>query len=428
MGDLGSERSGFVSRFGKRERDSAASTRRASSSSCPTSFSAPPIPRWWPAAIETSGISRTSALDLRYGMTSDLTLNATMQPDFGQVEADPATLNLSPFETFYRGEAPLLHRGEPLLPASRTSTLLLAPHRDGGRELAHPLRGQADREELGGVSVAALAASTDITQPGQAHNLSRTGTSSRATSWRASGRSSRGGRNRFNFMQTAVLSTGSRDPRRGRRARARPTRAGSTSTLNSKKRAVQHAGIHGRLDRRSGGLVVAIHALGRAALRYGRRARRSAARRQGAGRDHRPLGNGKLQINDMGYPRVAGRDLADAWTCSALQPGGEEQDVFNRGEFNFNVNRSWMYAGAKRLRRHRRASWPGRTGAAHPQYSNVETSTWLQFRSYREAWWGLRTTARGPPLRDARGSAHPEPHDLRRLGGRLERHPKELRS
>jgi hypothetical protein len=38
-------------------------------------------------------------LDLTYRATGNLTLNATVNPDFGQVEADPAEVNLSVFET-----------------------------------------------------------------------------------------------------------------------------------------------------------------------------------------------------------------------------------------------------------------------------------------------------------------------------------------
>lgn len=39
--------------------------------------------------------------DVKYGLTSDLTLTATINPDFGQVEADPAVINLSANEVFY---------------------------------------------------------------------------------------------------------------------------------------------------------------------------------------------------------------------------------------------------------------------------------------------------------------------------------------
>jgi len=40
-------------------------------------------------------------LDLKYLLTSNLTLSATVNPDFGQAEVDPAVVNLSAFETFF---------------------------------------------------------------------------------------------------------------------------------------------------------------------------------------------------------------------------------------------------------------------------------------------------------------------------------------
>lgn len=42
----------------------------------------------------------SAGLDLRYRLTSNLTLTGTVNPDFGQVEADPAVVNLTAFETF----------------------------------------------------------------------------------------------------------------------------------------------------------------------------------------------------------------------------------------------------------------------------------------------------------------------------------------
>lgn len=40
-------------------------------------------------------------VDLKYGLTGNLTLDLTLNPDFGQVEVDPAQINLSAFETYY---------------------------------------------------------------------------------------------------------------------------------------------------------------------------------------------------------------------------------------------------------------------------------------------------------------------------------------
>ena len=45
-------------------------------------------------------------LDMRIGLGTAATLSATINPDFGQVEADPAVLNLSVFETFFPEKRP----------------------------------------------------------------------------------------------------------------------------------------------------------------------------------------------------------------------------------------------------------------------------------------------------------------------------------
>ncbi len=44
--------------------------------------------------------------DLKYNITSNFTLDATVNPDFGQVEVDPAVLNLSAFETTFQEKRP----------------------------------------------------------------------------------------------------------------------------------------------------------------------------------------------------------------------------------------------------------------------------------------------------------------------------------
>ena len=45
-------------------------------------------------------------LDGKIAVTNDLTLNFTVNPDFGQVEADPSTVNLSAFETYFTERRP----------------------------------------------------------------------------------------------------------------------------------------------------------------------------------------------------------------------------------------------------------------------------------------------------------------------------------
>jgi hypothetical protein len=49
--------------------------------------------------------------DLRFGVTGNLTLNLTVNPDFGQVEADPSQVNLTAFETFLPERRPFFVEG-----------------------------------------------------------------------------------------------------------------------------------------------------------------------------------------------------------------------------------------------------------------------------------------------------------------------------
>jgi hypothetical protein len=43
----------------------------------------------------------SAGIDLKYGLTGNLTLDMTVNPDFGQAEVDPAEINLTAFETYY---------------------------------------------------------------------------------------------------------------------------------------------------------------------------------------------------------------------------------------------------------------------------------------------------------------------------------------
>lgn len=50
-------------------------------------------------------------LDMKYGIKENLTLDATINPDFGQVEADPAVLNLTAFEVRFEERRPFFQEG-----------------------------------------------------------------------------------------------------------------------------------------------------------------------------------------------------------------------------------------------------------------------------------------------------------------------------
>ena len=67
---------------------------------------APPGETPWAQSQRASG-----GVDVKYGVTPNLTLDATVNPDFGQVEADPSVVNLSAFETFFQEKRPFFIEG-----------------------------------------------------------------------------------------------------------------------------------------------------------------------------------------------------------------------------------------------------------------------------------------------------------------------------
>lgn len=56
----------------------------------------------------------SAGLDVKYALTSNLTLTGTINPDFGQVEVDPARVNLSAYELFFPEKRPFFVEGASL--------------------------------------------------------------------------------------------------------------------------------------------------------------------------------------------------------------------------------------------------------------------------------------------------------------------------
>lgn len=52
-----------------------------------------------------------AGIDLKYRLTSSLTIDGTVNPDFGQVEQDPAVVNLTAFETSFQEKRPFFVEG-----------------------------------------------------------------------------------------------------------------------------------------------------------------------------------------------------------------------------------------------------------------------------------------------------------------------------
>ena len=71
---------------------------------------------------EQNDVSGSFGGDIKYGITSDLTLTATINPDFGQVEADPATINLTAFEIYFPERRPFFLEGSDIFRFGTTQT------------------------------------------------------------------------------------------------------------------------------------------------------------------------------------------------------------------------------------------------------------------------------------------------------------------
>jgi Domain of unknown function (DUF5916)/Carbohydrate family 9 binding domain-like len=61
--------------------------------------------------VDSPNPGATVGVDLKYQVAPGLTLTGTVNPDFGQVEADPAVVNLSGFETFFSERRPFFVEG-----------------------------------------------------------------------------------------------------------------------------------------------------------------------------------------------------------------------------------------------------------------------------------------------------------------------------
>lgn len=64
-----------------------------------------------PVHPEMYDLGSNLGADLKVGITNNLTLDLALNPDFGQVEADPAELNISAFETFFPEQRPFFVEG-----------------------------------------------------------------------------------------------------------------------------------------------------------------------------------------------------------------------------------------------------------------------------------------------------------------------------
>lgn len=115
--------SGFVSRFGELEgiRELDSPRRLEVTPYASTNLTRAPSDGSNPF-YDQNDLGGTIGADIKYGLTSDLTLTATINPDFGQVEADPAVINLTAFETYFEEQRPFFLEGNEIFQFGQTRT------------------------------------------------------------------------------------------------------------------------------------------------------------------------------------------------------------------------------------------------------------------------------------------------------------------
>ena len=143
--------------------------------------------------------------DIKYGVTADLTLNATIQPDFGQVEADPSVLNLSPYETYYSERRPFFIEGAQFFYAPDNVVFYSRRIGTGSQNARIRYAAKLTGKTAGSLSTAVLLASTDETKEGRAHNLFRDGQRKAYYAIGRFGKQFGDGMHSINVMQTAVV-------------------------------------------------------------------------------------------------------------------------------------------------------------------------------------------------------------------------------
>ena len=287
---------------------------------------------------------RNLGLDLKYGLSANTTLIATIQPDFGQVEADPAVLNLSPFETSYAEKRPFFVEGARAF--EHPDFRLFYSRRIGTGEEGARIRAAAKLtgKSGGGLSFAALAAATDVAVPGRSHNPFEVGEDRAYYTVLRGGLENAEGTRRINLMQTAVL----RDPDTFASTPERFRRNGYATGMDFE------VALADRAYEVQGSLVASIvdpHP-GYADPNPSTETKRGTAGRLNiskTGGDWRWWTGGlwehdQLDYNDMGL--LFAPDELSVHAGGGYRHDTEDSEAYIRqGNINLNLSRGWLYAG-----------------------------------------------------------------------------------
>ncbi len=365
-----------------------------------------------PGSNETWDDFQNFGADIKYGITADLTMNATLQPDFGQVEADPALLNLSPFETFYDEKRPFFVEGGRFFQHPHFNLFYSRRIGTGTENSRIRFASKLLGKTAGDVSVAMLVAATDETEAGKAHNPFISGKDPAYYAVGRFGKDFADGRHQVNVMQTVVLRGGERSTEDNRPWQQRDAySSGLDFNLNflDRRLNVQGSFVGSIVDPKpvSDDPGIAHEAVHGTAGALGIEKRGGTWR----GAVNGSWETDKLDLNDIGFLQQPDQINADMWVRYNYNSDGGG-GLVNSGFQMLRYERGWIYAAQSQ----EDPAAPGETlwayGSGLPQVEVYRTNGWWRLRNFWSAWYGIwytpdglntSATRGGPPIIEPEG-------------------------
>ncbi|MCP4547931.1 MAG: carbohydrate binding family 9 domain-containing protein [bacterium] len=324
-------------------------------------------------------------VDLKYGVTADLTLNATIQPDFGQVEADPSELNMSPFESHFEEKRPFFVEGAQFFWHPNFTVFYSRRIGTGSPNSRIRFASKLTGKVAGDISTAILVAATDETESGQAHNLFKGGSEKALYAIGRFGKQFKNGQHQFNIMQTGVF--------RDKDSFGYQTRNGYTTgadfklTFKDRKYEVTGSYVGSIVDPHSylndEGEEIdpdAVHGTGgrfEIKKRGGKWETAATARLQGS----------KLDINDLGYMTNPNHYALQYWIERHFN-GSDTDRFINEGNVHLRWYRSWLHTDRTCMDPENAGEelWSYKSGQDQSQSVNLDV--WMGTRNFWSLWFG----------------------------------------
>lgn len=347
--------------------------------------------------------------DLKYNLTGALTAQATFQPDFGQVEADPALLNLSPFETFYAEKRPFFVEGARFF--THPAFNLFYSRRIGTGQAGSRIRaaGKLTGKLAGSWTVAALGAFTDVTAPDRVHDPLRRGDQETGYAVVRLARDMGGGNHRVGLMGTGVWRHDAGRPRPRHLGDHFGHRNAYSGGLDWEFNLLEKAWA---IDGSAVGTVLDPHPVAAdpsvphdpvygtaGSLNLRKKAGRIRAAVQGAWESDR------FDPNDIGFLQANDEITARAWMQIRYDAEGSRSLLKSSYQY-LQVYRSWLY-GEQRRTAADGLSDAWRHGRGHPQNAFF----YFESNSQTHNYWQLN-------LGVEHGPAGASKHNTRRFEGR----------